>query len=71
MFNLYTNHQYTLATLGLKKKYDGVYNSRQEANKKMYEIISKLGIKIVDIWDDHHDKTYICNNGAKFFIHRM
>lgn len=71
MNDFYIKHQYTLATLGLKRKYDGVYDSRQEANERMYEIVGKLGIKIVDVWDDHHDKTYICNNGARFFIHRM
>ena len=65
------SHQYTLASTGLKREVDKIYYSRGEATNKMYNLCSKYGLHIVKIYDDKHDKTYICNNGVRFYIHRM
>lgn len=61
---------YTLATLGLKKAYDRTFSSREEANDFMYHLINKYGLRIVEIYDDKHAKTYKCENGERFFIQR-
>lgn len=71
MFGLTNNtHAYSFATVGLKKHYDKMFSSRQAANEYMYDLCSKFGLHIVKIWDDHHDKTYICDNGVTFYIQR-
>ena len=65
-------HQYTLASTGLgRKNLDKVYGSRDAATQKMYEVCRKFGLQIVEVYDDKHDKTYICNSGVRFYIHRM
>lgn len=63
-------HVYTLTTVGLKKSYDKTFYSREAANEFMYEVCSKNGIRIVEVYDDKHDKTYKCTKGVKFFIQR-
>lgn len=47
-----------------------MFSSRQAANEYMYDLCSKFGLHIVKIWDDNHDKTYICDNGVTFYIQR-
>lgn len=64
-------HQYTLASTGLGKDLDKVYGSREAATQKMYKVCKKYGLHIKEIYDDKHDKTYICNQGVRFYIHRM
>lgn len=63
--------RYTLASTGLGKNVDKVYYSREEAKAKMYKLCAKYSLTIQEIYDDKHDKTYICNNGVRFYIHRM
>ena len=65
-----TKHRYTLSSTGMKTK-DYEFCSRQLAEQKMYEIIGKRGLHIVEVWDDHHFKTYLLDNGAKFYINRI
>jgi hypothetical protein len=73
MYN-YFRHSYSLAVVGLKHGLFGlnkVFYSRQEANEYMYKLCQKHGLKIEKIWDDNHDKTYHCNKGVSFYIHRV
>ena len=64
-------HYYTLVLLGAKKKVSKLFKSRYAANNVMYKLMGKLGLSIEKVYDDHHDKTYICNNGAEFHINRF
>ena len=64
-------HYYTLVLSGAKKKVSKLFKSRDAANNCMYELIGKLGLSIEKVYDDKHDKTYICNNGAEFHINRF
>ena len=69
---LVNNTYYSLSVVGAGKKHDTdcIYNSRQQAEKVMYKMVNKLGTKIVTIYEDHHDKTYICDNNVSFYIQR-
>lgn len=66
----FNEHLYTLAATGLKKV-DYVFGTRQAAVKKMYEIIAQKHLAIKEIYDDHHFKTYVCEDGIKFYINRV
>ncbi len=68
-FSGYQSHTYSLAATGMKIK-PMTFGTRDQANKEMYKICSKNGLHIEEVWDDHHDKTYICNNGVRFYIQR-
>jgi len=70
MFNNYNEHTYSFAVIGLSKKLDKLFSSRQAANEYMYSICQKYGIQIKTVWEDNHDKTYICDNGITFYIQR-
>ncbi len=74
MFNLflcnYNKHSYTLAATGIDFK-SGTYPTRKLAEDDMYKFIDKHGIKIVEVWDDTHYKTYCCENGIRFYINRL
>ena len=69
-YNNTNEHTYSLAVIGLSKNYDRLFSSRQAANDYMYSICQKKGIQIKTVWDDHHDKTYICDNGITYYIQR-
>lgn len=71
LFFLNNCHQYTLASTGLGKNIDKIFFSREEAKRKMYRLCAKHQLQIVEVYDDKHQKTYICNNGVRFYIHRM
>ena len=62
-------HRYSFAASGLKMK-DKIYCSRQEANEEMYRIIKKYNLRVLKVYEDNHDKTYVCDNGVVFYIHR-
>ena len=71
MFLFYnTGHYYTLASTDRKFR-DRVFTTRQEAREKMYDYIDRKGLKVVNKYDDNHFKTYICNDGTRFFINRV
>jgi hypothetical protein len=36
----------------------------------MYKLCDKHGLQIEEVWNDNHDKTYICNKGVTFYIQR-
>ena len=63
-------HQYTLAATGLKMN-SYTFDSREKARRVMYEIMDKNNLHVVNKYDDHHFKTYICNNGVRFYINRV
>lgn len=64
-------HRYSFACEGLNHVRSREFPTREAANDLMYALCSKHGLNIVKVWDDHHDKTYCCDNGVKFFISRM
>lgn len=68
-FNL-NNHYYSLAATGVKFK-GRTFSSRALAEKCMYKFFTKKGLKVDHIYDDKHYKTYICTNGARFYINRI
>ena len=68
--NLSTGHWYTLAATGIKFK-DKEFSSRQSAEDAMYKFIDKNHLKVNKIYDDKHYKTYICNDGIRFYINRI
>ena len=63
-------HRYSLAATGVKFK-DQEFTSRQVAEKAMYKFIDKHYLKVNQIYNDKHDKTYICDNGIRFYISRI
>ena len=67
----FNTHTYSLATTSLNKDYVKRFLTRDEANKFMYKLINKNHLKLVEVWDDKHDKTYCCNNDVKFYIQRI
>ena len=68
--NFLTNsHSYSLAATGLKVK-SKIFSTREEANQMMYKIMAKHHLTLQKVFDDHHDKTYVCDNGVRFYIQR-
>ena len=63
-------HVYTLAATGIKFK-SREYASRQSAEHDIYEYIDNHGLKIQEVYDDKHFKTYICQDNVRFYINRM
>ena len=70
MFPYEQKHAYTLAATGIKFK-GGEFSSRESAKREMYAFIDKKGLQVINKYDDHHFKTYICTNGVKFYINRI
>ena len=48
-----------------------LFSSRSLANTEMYKIMNKNHLSIIDIYDDYHDKTYICSDYSKFYVNRI
>ena len=67
----YGEHLYTLGATGLELRGDCYFPSRQAANAKMYSIMKKKGLYVNKVYDDHHFKTYICNDGITFYVNRV
>lgn len=63
-------HCYSLATSDGIHDFHRDYATREQAQKAMYKLCSKYGVRIVKVYDDKHDKTYICNTGERFHINR-
>lgn len=63
-------HNYSFAVIGLSKKYNKVFSTRDAANKYMHKLIAKYGLTVEEVWNDNHDKTYLCNKGVSFYIQR-
>lgn len=71
LFNNYGGHRYTLVLLGVGKTISKVFYSRTAANEAMYELIGKYNLSLRKVYNDKHDKTYLCTNGAEFHINRV
>lgn len=69
MLYLFGRNQYTFACVGLNVK-EKDFPSRHEANQYMFNLIGKHGLRVEKVYDDKHHKTYVCNNGIRFFIQR-
>ena len=69
MFDFETN-TYSLAVIGLSKKHNRTFSTRNAANEYMYKLCSKYNLSIEEVWDDNHDKTYLCTKGVTFYIQR-
>ena len=65
------NHNYSLVLVNGPRRVDEVYQSRNAANDRMYKLLGELGLRIEKIYDDKHDKTYICHDGSHFHINRI
>ena len=77
MFDIYNlgyvnGHRYSFvleSNSGILKSKD--FSSRNAANREMYKDMGKYGLSLRKVWDDKHDKTYICDNGYEFHINRL
>ena len=63
-------HSYSFAVIGLGKQRHRTFPSREMANEHMHKLIAKHKLVIEEVWNDNHDKTYICNKGVTFYIQR-
>ena len=61
---------YSLAVIGLDRKYNKGFATRTAANEYMYKLCGKFDLKINEVWNDKHSKTYHCSNGVTFYIQR-
>ncbi|MBE6133143.1 MAG: hypothetical protein E7178_00545 [Erysipelotrichaceae bacterium] len=70
---LYAKHTYALDGVGVKRdrSFKKIYFTRENAEKEMYRLMNKYSTRAVKIYEDNHDKTYICDNGATFYITRL
>ena len=68
--NRYENHNYSLASIGTKLR-DSVYPTRRAAEKAMYQYCAEKGLALECIESDKHEKEYMTNSGARFYINRI
>ena len=64
------SHNYSFTAVGLRTP-SKTFVSRYAANEYMYKLMQRHGLKIEEVWDDKHYKTYHCNKGVTFYIHRL
>lgn len=64
------SHRYSFAASGIKVR-EKEFLTREAANKQMYKVMKKYGLRILNTYDDKHDKTYICDNNIRFYIQRV
>lgn len=70
LFDMNPQHRYSFASIGLGEK-DETFTTRPAAERHMYDLCDKHKLSIREVYDDKHDKTYICNKGVSFYIQRM
>lgn len=70
IFENINSHNYSVAVVGLTKKHNKTFPTRSAANAYMYKLCEKYDLKIEEVWNDNHDKTYHCNRGVTFYIQR-
>ena len=70
---LNAKHAYVLDGDGVQEEkcFEKIYFNRHTAEKDMYRLMNKYSTHTVKMYDDKHDKTYICDNGIKFYITRL
>ena len=64
-------HRYSLVLLGAGKTVSKTFYTREAANHAMYKLMGKHNLSLEKVYNDIHDKTYICSNGAEFHINRL
>lgn len=69
-FGMSGKHTYCLAATGLRMRTQN-FNSRESAKEKMYAVMSKNGLQLLEVYDDKHFKTYVCTDGVRFYINRL
>lgn len=70
MFDYYFSNTYILNATGIKM-HEKKFSSREAANQAMYKYMAKHNITLKEIYDDKHNKTYVCDNGVRFYIQRL
>ena len=71
MFSLINgSHSYSFAATGISSIRSRSFVSRDAATRHMYAVMKKYNLQIKEIWNDNHHKTYLCNNGIRFYIQR-
>ena len=70
---VYAKHAYVLDGVGVQpeKCFKKVYFTRDNAEKEMYRLMKKHSLRTVKVYEDNHDKTYVCENGTTFYITRL
>ena len=63
-------HRYSLSATGMKFR-PRELPSRECAEREMFNFLDKRGLKIEEVWNDGHYKTYCLDNGAKIYISRI
>lgn len=63
------NHTYSFAATGIKVK-SKTFSTREDANQLMYKVMAKHHLTLQEVFNDHHDKTYVCDKGVCFYIQR-
>lgn len=66
---VFAPHRYTLAATGIPFT-AMTFCSRNAAEEYMYRYMDKHWLKADEVYDDKHDKTYVCANGVRFYITR-
>ena len=62
-------HIYTFAATGIKMRVREFMN-RESAKNAMYKFMARHNLSLQEVYDDNHDKTYVCTNGVRFYIQR-
>ena len=70
MFLNMDSRLYTLASTDKRFK-DRMCGSREAAKRIMFNYTDKHGLQLVEKYDDNHFKTYIFDDGTRFFINRV
>lgn len=66
-----SRHSYELASTGFKRReLDKEFSTREAATKFMYDLCAKNGLRITEVWDDGHCKTYRCGS-VSFYVSRV
>ncbi|MCD8204122.1 MAG: hypothetical protein LUB56_03275 [Coprobacillus sp.] len=68
---LHSANKYTLSSIGLKGvRKEITFTSRDKAEDRMYELISKKGVHVTKVIEDsvNSDKAYYLSNGATCYI---
>lgn len=63
-------HTYLLCATGMHF-HGRAYASRESATEAMYHIMARHDLSLEKVYDDKHDKTYVCTNGVRFYISRQ
>ena len=66
----FPKHYYSVVLSDSARHYDRTFVSRNEATEAMRKQCRKMGVSVVEVWDDNHEKTSICNDGSQFHINR-